>query len=390
MRNRTNYSYTPAQGDVSQARPIPSPRRAQPPIATDRLLMILFFICAPFFWVLSWMWHGALWFLFLTILGAIFLLWMRRGFTARGRMSMTGLYSVFAVLALSGALRGAPNATPAITRSQPTIAPILSTSVPVTVQNPVTQAQTAGQQQVMQQTAQQEGLTTAQQPLEQQNYAATNNNTGLTLANVGNSACEQVLAQYLEYWKTGIVESMVELSAPSWRAKQENTAKTALYWLINGKKLDSYAMQGSPSGMETDTARTISLVMNTTQKNTQRSQQFNAIVMQENNQWYVDPDSLKNGKDLSGAVASADGSAADAGVSATPTPVPGPTATPKPGSKTKLYYNAKGGKYYHAEAKCSSVEEQYLPLKSFTYGQLSKTQYKNLLPCSKCKAPSRP
>ena len=73
----------------------------------------------------------------------------------------------------------------------------------------------------------------------------------------------------------------------------------------------------------------------------------------------------------------------------TPTPSPEPTPTPAPGPKTKLYYNKDGGKYYHAEAECSTVAKEYLPLASFQYKDINKSPYTRLVPCEKCNAPHR-
>lgn len=71
-------------------------------------------------------------------------------------------------------------------------------------------------------------------------------------------------------------------------------------------------------------------------------------------------------------------------------PTAEPTPTPAPSSKTKLYYNKDGGKKYHADPECYTVDKEYLPLSSFTYGDLNKSPYNKLEPCDKCDAPARP
>ena len=56
--------------------------------------------------------------------------------------------------------------------------------------------------------------------------------------------------------------------------------------------------------------------------------------------------------------------------------------------ETVLYYNPTGGKYYHANQNCPSINSRYLPLKgSLTYEQLDDPQYAYLSPCSRCKPP---
>ena len=59
-----------------------------------------------------------------------------------------------------------------------------------------------------------------------------------------------------------------------------------------------------------------------------------------------------------------------------------------PDDALELYYNPNGGKYYHAEARCSSVKERFLPLTGFAYGDLETGEFSSLTPCPYC-APVR-
>jgi len=59
-------------------------------------------------------------------------------------------------------------------------------------------------------------------------------------------------------------------------------------------------------------------------------------------------------------------------------------ALPYPESATTLYYNPDGGKYYHAIEDCSTVKNQYLPLKAFTYAELDTDPFRTLEPCPGC------
>ena len=54
-----------------------------------------------------------------------------------------------------------------------------------------------------------------------------------------------------------------------------------------------------------------------------------------------------------------------------------------------LYYNPKGGRYYHADAYCPGVKSSYLPLTPFTYGELEDSPFKKLTPCGNCAPPRR-
>ncbi len=55
-----------------------------------------------------------------------------------------------------------------------------------------------------------------------------------------------------------------------------------------------------------------------------------------------------------------------------------------PAEDTPLYYNAKNGSYYHAVANCTSVKKKFLPLASFTYGELDTEPYSKLTACPYC------
>ena len=59
-----------------------------------------------------------------------------------------------------------------------------------------------------------------------------------------------------------------------------------------------------------------------------------------------------------------------------------------PEDDLEIYYNPKGGKYYHAGANCSSVKDRFLPLTGFPYGELGSGDYADLTACPYC-APVR-
>ena len=56
-----------------------------------------------------------------------------------------------------------------------------------------------------------------------------------------------------------------------------------------------------------------------------------------------------------------------------------------PQDNTPLYYNPKGGSYYHALANCNDVKSTYLPLTAFTYGELEEKPYSKLKRCPYCQ-----
>lgn len=50
-------------------------------------------------------------------------------------------------------------------------------------------------------------------------------------------------------------------------------------------------------------------------------------------------------------------------------------------AETTLYYNSKGGKRYHADPQCETVEDRYLPMRSFGASKLNAAPYNQLEPC---------
>ena len=62
---------------------------------------------------------------------------------------------------------------------------------------------------------------------------------------------------------------------------------------------------------------------------------------------------------------------------------------PYPDDERQLFYNPNGGRYYHADAYCSSVKTKYKPLSAFTYGELDTSAYLSLEPCTTCQPPRR-
>ncbi|MCL2811361.1 MAG: hypothetical protein FWD25_05670 [Clostridia bacterium] len=375
IRNRTNFHFTPAQGSLVYApqQPAAAPRSTDI-VNYDRLLMLLFFIVIPFLWIISLMLTGFLWLVFLGILGTVSLLWLKKGFTARGRLSMTALYAVFAVVVLTSLLQGSSG--PSVSSPRSTMPPIqagVQENAPAPTPANI-QAAAIG----------------SSLAIEAEGGGAEPGDIMPSMASrSANTACQQVLTQFLEYWRGGMVADMVPLTAHSWQTKANyihNGAEQSLYAQISGRRLVSYEM-GEPTGTENNTSRSITVTCNLIQKDEPRIVTFQALILNENGEWLVDPNSLMNGTRVDVATP-APGEAMVAAATEQPTPTPKPTAKPK--SNLKLYYNARGGEFYHLEAKCKSVNPKFFPLKSFTYGNINRSPQRNLSPCTTCNAPSRP
>ena len=55
-----------------------------------------------------------------------------------------------------------------------------------------------------------------------------------------------------------------------------------------------------------------------------------------------------------------------------------------PDDSLTLYYNPRSGRNYHSSAYCRAVNEKYLPLTAFTYGELEEKPYNRLKRCPAC------
>ncbi len=60
-----------------------------------------------------------------------------------------------------------------------------------------------------------------------------------------------------------------------------------------------------------------------------------------------------------------------------------------PADDTPLYYNPKGGTYYHALADCPSVNKKFRPMTAFTFGELEESPFKKLKVCPYCQPTPR-
>ena len=100
------------------------------------------------------------------------------------------------------------------------------------------------------------------------------------------------------------------------------------------------------------------------------------MLKQENNDWFIDPESLRSYKKIE---------TADPNI----TPEVKRTEEPPTDPNTMLYYNPDGGKLYHLDPNCKSANPKNLPFKgSFRYSQLG--EHPDLNRCTQCRAPLRP
>ena len=277
--------------------------------------------------------------------GGIILMWMKDIVSPNMRLTMSAVLGVMAVVALVGALSGAP----------------------ADAQNtPVNNGSNVSQQQ---------GNNAAQQ----QNLTTPTTQPTATPApeDAADGAVEQLMS-FFYYWSVGNDEAMLARTAPSWRASVDDPAAALFVLLLNRTPQDDYEVTNAP-GTDNDALRTLTIKV-TINKNDGRSSMdryaFKVIMKKEDGIWYVDPQSLASNEKETATqtVASAN---------TTPTQPPLYTGTPD----TILYYNANGGSRYHLNPECSSVGKKYLPMASFRFLDLGLSPYKDLIPCNECGAP---
>lgn len=198
------------------------------------------------------------------------------------------------------------------------------------------------------------------------------------------SGAQQVLINYLTQWKAKNFEEMVKYTKPSWRAVQ-NSPSQQLYWNHNWWVLNDWSItvENDITGTTADSA-TFKVIADMTKKSSSSpemlTQAFSAILIQENGTWYVDPDSMRNGVEVTQTPTPEDYTAAQ-------TAQPDPTTDPN----LQLWYNSDGGSFYHTQQKCSEINEKYYnSMKAFNYSQMGEEPYSKLKPCTKCGAPAKP
>ena len=319
----------------------------------------------------------------ITTVACLALMWFVHAFLFPGRMIVSAVYGLLLVFTLVTALNESSSrsqirqqsnlfaaATATIVPTQaPQFAggydPYAAMTMPETYSDPI----------------QEVGMSGGSEDQSAQDLGVTDNGATGYVSDVKSDA-EIALENFMEKWRKGIIADMVAHTPPSWRDAQADSAQQQLFWKFAQKPLNDWRQMSAPTGTEASTARTITVEADINYGGEMRTYQYDAIALFESEGWYVDPDSLSSGILVVQSTPTPD-------PNTTPTPSPAPTPTPTPGPKTKLYYNKDGGKYYHAEAECSTVAKEYLPLASFQYKDINKSPYTRLVPCEKCSAPHR-
>lgn len=383
--DRLSYTATPA----GTARALnKKPRQKKPKKEINQLMLLFFFIVLPVLGLLAFFLQPFRYIFIIAAVVCMILMWLLQAFKLPGRLILTAVYGLLCVISLVSALNAQHRTvsemqtttflspTPEVT-STPAFAPIIGTmgtDVPADFYVSEDSLEELNELDSI-------GLSGVVDDVPQ-TQTEDEKPAGYT-AQV-KSGAEIALENFMEKWRKAIIADMVEFTAPSWRNAQSDPPQQQLFWKFAQRPLLEWRQMAAPTGTDASNARTITVEADVNYGGETRTYQYDAITLNENEKWYVDPDSLSNGILVVQSTATPD-------PNLTPSPTPEPTPTPGPGPKTKLYYNKDGGKKYHADQNCPSVAKRYLPLKgTFNYGDINKSPYNKLTPCDQCDAPPRP
>ncbi len=190
-------------------------------------------------------------------------------------------------------------------------------------------------------------------------------------------AAVQQLQSFFYFWHVNNDESMLALTAPSWRNSVSNPEEELFRIRMNRTPLDDADI--TIGGSEADYMRTAKVKV-TIDKNNNRDPErysFNVIMLKEDGAWYVDPRSLEsNEKDTETTPAT--------------NPMPTQPVLNTGAPDLMLYYNPDGGEKYHIDPECDSVHTRWRPLQGqFLFSQLNDAPYNEFEQCSVCGAPLR-
>ena len=335
----------------------PTGKRNKPPFNIDNWLKMLLYIILPLLFVLCIALRdegfNILRYLFITASAAsVGMLWYRQSFSASLRTGITIGYGLMCIVMLVIMLSGSNN-------------DVINNKANITAQPTLTITEEPSAESLGYQPDQAPETTP---PVE---VEPKDTEEGLRLA------------AFMDNWAQNNIEGMLSYVSPSWRASQTDAATSLFSTLFNRTPLN-YEIE-KISGTSGDTSRSITMSASIDKNNGNDPVRYRFIILmdKEDGNWYVDPNTLSTND------ADPTDTPLPDNIAAVYTEQPRTTVTPVPPDSMPLYYNADGGKYYHADPSCSSVNEKYLPMSSFTYGELNDSPYKSLRPCLVCNAPTK-
>ena len=301
-----------------------------------------------------------LWIFLVLAAGAVTFFWVKPVMNGNRRLCFTIIFSILAIVALlnvTGILAGARDRRQNPTGNEPAVTASVSVNSSTGVNSGTV---------IDPETGRSLSAGTEARPTATPTAAAEDN-----------SATDRLEA-FFRYWSAGMQDEMLNLCSPTWQSGVDNP-KTALFGLLANRRPLDYTVE-KISGTSESTSRTVTVTSTIDRNNGKDPVKYrlSVLMVKENEQWYVDPQSLKTYENAE---------TPDPATAATPTP----TAEPAASASTVLYYNPDGGTKYHLDQNCKSTHAKYLPMKGhFTYGEINNDKYKNLSPCNVCAAPLRP
>ena len=197
--------------------------------------------------------------------------------------------------------------------------------------------------------------------------------------NLGNASfAQQRLEQFMSAWANMDYAAMAGYCMPAWFSAQDDP-ETQMFHIRANRSIISYDVL-DVTGSDQDQMRTINMnvVIDKSNGTTPKTHRFQVLMARVNNEWYVDPNSLGS----LGVIQTEEEIAAQVIATIVPTPTPDP--------RMLLYYNPQGGKLYHADANCTSLKPEFLPMTaSFYYSDINVGSFVNLSACGTCGAPGR-
>ncbi len=198
----------------------------------------------------------------------------------------------------------------------------------------------------------------------------------------GVSEAQKRLEAFFGAWFKNSVSEMLQYCVPSWVMRQTSPEGT-LFQMLNRYRPVNYIIEDI-SGSDGNTTRIVTAKVEYSENGAPVIRRLHIVMQRLNDMWYVDPDSL-DGVPVDEAAEAAARQVNQPHSTIAPTPTPAPA-----GSGITVYYNEKGGKYYHAQRTCTAVDSSYWPLTGFSFDLINSQQYKALIRCTKCNPPERP
>ena len=349
-------AYPPVYGQTQQTPPqmymgYQPPRKKKIPAETIALMTIGGVL--PVLFILGLVLPGAAWlkwvFVVLTV-AAIGYVWARDAVKGSLKVTLSMIYGALAIVALVSALT---NTSPADVTNQG---------------SGVNNSQSSGQNDVLGSSNTGSGL------MWEDTDAPTERPTPEQV--VADGAARSQLTSFFYFWSANLIDSMVNLTSPSWQ-RSVRDPKTELFGILVNRTPTSYEITNM-TGTDADTSRTATVRASIDKHyGSEEVYLFTVLMTKEDGIWYVDPKSL--------ATNERESATPEAGNT---TPTQPPLTTSYPGMT--VYYNPNGGSYYHIDANCSSAAASNLPFKgSFSWDEINNAPYSSLQACNVCGAPLR-